>query len=225
MHERVLSVRWHTRGSFNVERRRAQYVDNTSWKQRDLRLAAFGPILVVAAGFLASIITGLFVFEAFLTQLYTGPGHQYVGFAPTILFMALVPRFLGYYQQLALRTTAWENHEHQSTHEAALTIKTFSLSAIVAYLNLALSAFVYVPFGPDVMAAVHRGLFKHTDHFLTQGVHAAAEGYAQMANATQATGKVADKGIWQADAVAARQKLNPSRLQDQMYAYTVTNQV
>jgi anoctamin-10 len=139
--------------------------------------------------------------------------------------MALVPRFLALYQAAAVKTTAWENHQHQSTHEASLTIKTFSLSAIVAYLNLALSAFVYIPFGPDVMATVHRALFKHTDHPFTQGVHAAAEGYAQAANATQLGGKVADKGLWQADAVQARGKLNPSRLQDQMYAYTVTNQV
>jgi anoctamin-10 len=83
--ERVLSVRWSTRGSFSVERRRAQYVGNTSWQARELRTAASVPLILLAAGFLACLLTGLFVFEAFLSQLYTGPGHQYIVSALHIL--------------------------------------------------------------------------------------------------------------------------------------------
>ena len=33
------------------------------------------------------------------------------------------------------------------------------------------------------------------------------------------------KGFWETDGMNAREKLNPSRLQDQMFAFTVTNQV
>jgi anoctamin-10 len=58
--------------------------------------------------------------------------------------MVLVPRFMALYQSAAVKLTWWENHARQSTHEASLTVKTFSLSAIVAYLGLALSAFVCV---------------------------------------------------------------------------------
>ena len=76
--------------------------------------------------------------------------------------MALVPRVLSIYQTYAVRLTNWENHAHQSTHDSSLTIKTFSLSAIVAYLGLALSAFVYVPFGEEVMTFVQVYLF-HRD--------------------------------------------------------------
>lgn len=39
-------------------------------------------------------------------------------------------------------------------------------------------------------------------------------------NAKPATG-----GVWMTDVSGAKKKLNPSRLQDQMFAYTVTNQI
>jgi len=71
------------------------------------------------------------------------------------LFVASVPQILAVYRNLAHRLTNWENHAHQSTHDASLTIKTFALSAIVAYLGLSLSAFLYVPFGPFLMGYVH----------------------------------------------------------------------
>jgi anoctamin-10 len=150
--------------------------------------------------------------------------------------MALVPRFMALYQAAALKLTHWENHAHQSTHEASLTLKTFSLSAVVAYLGITLSAFVYVPFGGDVMARVQTFLFRHSDHPIAAGTHTAAKGYATIASsvlnttAMNATGPAFDgskplnRGLWEADALNARARLNPARLQDQMFAFTVTNQ-
>jgi anoctamin-10 len=38
-------------------------------------------------------------------------------------------------------------------------------------------------------------------------------------------GKRPGPGVWMTDVSTARRKLNPSRLQDQMFAYTVTNQI
>lgn len=102
-----------------------------------------------------------------------------------------------------MRLTNWENHKHQSTHDASLTIKRFALSAIVAYLGLGLSAFVYVPFGQKVMALVHFFL----DQQFVQGE------------------KGDQSELWQHELVDAKAKLNSSRLQNQMYAYTVTNQI
>ncbi|EIN09636.1 DUF590-domain-containing protein [Punctularia strigosozonata HHB-11173 SS5] len=232
--ERRLSVRWSTRGSFNVEKRRADYQPNFPWWKRDLRAVASVPVILLFAGVLASLLTGIFVFEAFVTQIYTGPGHQYISLAPTVLFVALVPRVLGLYHALAARFTQWENHAHQSTHQASLTLKTFSLSAIVAYLGLALSAFVYVPFGGEVMGHVHTYLFHKAHEPASSATHAAASAYASVAqgepqnvafNTTRSAKDALDHGLWEADAVRARGKLNPSRLQDQMFAYMVTNQV
>jgi anoctamin-10 len=76
--ERRLSVRWSTRGSFKVEKRRADYKPNFPWWTRELRALASVPVILLFAGVLGSLLTGIFVFEAFVTQIYTGPGHQYI---------------------------------------------------------------------------------------------------------------------------------------------------
>ncbi|CAL1715387.1 unnamed protein product [Somion occarium] len=239
--QRVLSVRWGTLGSFRVEKRRAHYKPIAWWK-RDLRMITSIPVILFFAAILAVLLTGIFVFEAFVTQLYTGPGHRLIGFSPTILFMAIVPRFLGIYNNYAIRLTNWENHSRQSTHDASLTIKTFSLSAIVAYLGLALSAFVYVPFGEEVMTFVQTYLFHRntpfragakswaSSIFSTFGAGptatAVADAPEKLANVT--TDEIRNqtaKGFWETDSINARSKLNASRLQDQMFAFTVTNQV
>lgn len=149
--------------------------------------------------------------------------------------MALVPRVLSIYQTYAVRLTNWENHAHQSTHDSSLTIKTFSLSAIVAYLGLALSAFVYVPFGEEVMTFVQVYLF-HRD---TASRESSVKSWTSTvlstlgANPTASlageklkdVGNQTAKKLWETDNGNARSKLNPSRLRDQMFAFTVTNQV
>jgi len=108
----------------------------------------------------------------------------------------------------------WENHAHQSTHDSSLTIKTFALSAIIAYLGLSLSAFVYVPFGEAIMATVHMTLFaektESTDHTTTttSAIYTGAEKVESTLHASHFASK-----------------LDASRLQNQMFAYTVTNQI
>lgn len=75
--QRILSVRWGTKGSFRVEKRRAQFQPIAWWK-RDLRMIASLPVITLFAMVLAVLLTGIFVFEAFVTQLYTGPGHKVI---------------------------------------------------------------------------------------------------------------------------------------------------
>jgi hypothetical protein len=45
---------------------------------RELRVLASVPVILLFAGILAALLTGIFVLEAFVTQLYTGPGHKYI---------------------------------------------------------------------------------------------------------------------------------------------------
>ncbi|KAJ7644183.1 calcium-activated chloride channel-domain-containing protein [Roridomyces roridus] len=210
--ERILSLRFGTRGSARVERRRAQYIEGFPWWRRELRQIASLPVLALFGAVLVSILTGIFAFEAFVTQLYTGPGHQFISFSPTVLFVALVPRLLAVYHSVAARFTAWENHAHQSSHAASLTLKTFALSALVAYMGLALSAFVYVPFGEGIMRAVQVLLFR-----------GAVVG--DITGDSKINGTVPTQSMWNLDTSVAGQKLNAGRLEDQMFAYTVTNQV
>ncbi|KAH9921713.1 DUF590-domain-containing protein [Epithele typhae] len=226
--QRKLSVRWGTKGSFRVEKRRAQH-HNLSWWQKDLRALASLPVMLFFASVLVLILTGIFIFEAFVTHLYNGPGHQLIGVSPTIIFAALVPQILGVYHSYAVSLTNWENHAHQSTHEASLTVKTFSLSAIVAYLGIALSAFVYVPFGEEMMVLVQHYLF-HSDPkskvWLARMFSALPANITAAFNSTKpASSGPPSNSFWESDSVSARTKLNPKRLQDQMFAFMVTQQI
>ncbi|KAH9933479.1 DUF590-domain-containing protein [Fomitopsis serialis] len=226
--QRILSVRWRTRGSFRVEKRRAQYVP-ISWWKKDLRMLAGLPVIMLFAAVLAALLMVVFVFEAFITMLYTGPGNRFVSFAPTIIVSVLVPRFLSIYHRYAVSFTNWENHGHQSSHDASLTLKSFTLAGIVDYLGLALSAFVYVPFGEETMAFIQRMIEKDsaTHRNLTSTLYSAT---AKFASASASAGADADgtagkaRSFWEMDVMSARNKLSPTRLQDQMFAITVTNQ-
>jgi anoctamin-10 len=61
-----------------------------------MRIVASVPVIVMFASILAALLTGIFVIEAFVTQLYTGPGHKYVVSHDTsmIIFNALTYRHL-----------------------------------------------------------------------------------------------------------------------------------
>ena len=76
--ERILGLRFGTRGSFKVEKRRPQYKPGMTWWARELRILATIPIILIWAGILAALLTAIFVFEAFITTLYQGPGKQIV---------------------------------------------------------------------------------------------------------------------------------------------------
>ncbi|KAH9010882.1 DUF590-domain-containing protein [Lactarius pseudohatsudake] len=167
---------------------------------RELKVLVSVPVIALFASVLAVLLTAIFVFEAFVTTLYAGPGHRYISFAPTIIFAIAIPRFLAIYRARAQRLTQWENHKHQSAFDASLTTKTFALSSIVAYLGLALSAFVYVPFGETAIS--------HAQRFLSL----TPETVFSAATLNDGAGK----GLFVSDQSAARAKLNPSRLQGQM---------
>ncbi|KAG8991194.1 hypothetical protein FRB94_012697 [Tulasnella sp. JGI-2019a] len=208
--ERSLSVTWGSYGCSRVEVRRSEFrgagdashVSDDSafpWWKRELRVLGGLPVIAFFAAALTALLTLIFVVEAFVTQLYTGPGVQYVGLVPTGMFILLVPRLVGFYQQYATSMSNWENHVHQSSFNDSLALKTFALSNIVAYGGLYLSAFVYVPFGEQIMAIVQATLF-------TQQEKSAG---AQKVTAIH----------------EAKKALNPDRLKNQVFAYLVTNQV
>lgn len=135
-------------------------------------------------------------------------------FVPTLVFTAIIPQFLEIYRRYAQRLTQWENHEHQSSFDASLTTKSFVLSSIVSYLGMALSAFIYVPFGETVMNSVQ--------HFLS--LTSSTVSSLASSGVDHATEK-AGRALFVSDANTAHAKLSGSRLQKEMFAYMVTNQV
>lgn len=78
LQERILSVRWCTRGSFRVEKRRADYIPGFPWWRKEARKMASIPVILLFAVVLAVVLTGVFILEAFVTELYEGPGRRIV---------------------------------------------------------------------------------------------------------------------------------------------------
>lgn len=87
--EKELSVRWGTLGSFRAEKRRPQFrADKRTsgedlsqafpWWKRELRIISSLPIILFFAAVLAALLTAIFILEAFVTQFYQGPLHEYI---------------------------------------------------------------------------------------------------------------------------------------------------
>ena len=115
---------------------------------------------------------------------------------------------LGIYRLIAIRSTNFERHNASSTYAYSLAIKRFALSTIISYLGVALSAFVYMPFGQEVLGLLHLQLFT----FDLMGM----------------TGSLVGEGeelLWEHDLFQASTKLNSTRLQTQMFAFLVTAQL
>ncbi len=65
--------------AMEVETLRAEYDPKGDiWWKRELKLIASIPIIALFAVGLSVLITFIFVFEAFVGQLYAGPGHQHI---------------------------------------------------------------------------------------------------------------------------------------------------
>ena len=93
-------------------------------------------------------------------------------------------------------------------------------------MGIALSAFVYVPFGEGVMCSVQSWLFNETVTAWSGGFAVSLRNMFKGTIATSfSAGGKQYAGIWDVDQTHVGAKLNPGRLKDQMFAYTVTGQV
>lgn len=96
VHERILALRWGTTNSYLVEKRRAQYrkeggaagatgpvsesriEGGNGWWKREVKILASVPIIMAFSMILFLLLTAIFVLEAFVAQLYTGPGQKLI---------------------------------------------------------------------------------------------------------------------------------------------------
>ncbi|KAJ3747731.1 calcium-activated chloride channel-domain-containing protein [Lentinula detonsa] len=194
--ERRVALKYGVRGATKVEKTRVQNIyRDVPAWKREIRILASVPVILGFAALLAVLMTGIFFLEEFCEHFYTGPGQTYISYTPTILYAILVPHLISFFQSCAERFASWENHTHHSTHDASVTLKTFIFTALVAYLSLTLTALVYVPFG-DAMVKIAMEWFGANGSFDS----ILSEGRAEL-------------------------KLDRSRLEEQMFAYTVTNQI
>lgn len=227
--ERKLAVRWGVRGCENVAvgRLRPEYVANlgvgtaTDGQQgtaavdvihqgddlkRDVKVAASVPVIALCGVGLGCVLMGIFVLEAFVSEVYEGVGKEIVPLIPTAMFVLVVPQIMAQYQRLAKAFVHWEDHPTPVGAEKSLTGKTFAMNGIVAYLGLFLSAYVYVPFGPFIMQYVQQRLSGYSGEKIQ---------FAESAEKAKLGPKTSGE---------KQHSIKAGRLKGQMYAYTVTNQ-
>lgn len=214
--ERKLAVRWGTLGCGDVESRRLGFKPNRvevdkvtgeeaeifEWWRRELRVAGNIPAVLFFAALLGLTLTTMFVTEVFVTKLYDGPGKGLVPFIPTALFSVCIPSIMAAWQATAHGLTNWENHFSQRDFNWSMTVKMFALQAFVAYGALTLSAFIYIPFGQDLM-----------DWIVSRGYFAGSIANAIHAGTLQ---RRSDGGI--------QFEINPDRMHRQLFAVLTTSQ-
>ncbi|KAG5926749.1 hypothetical protein E4U42_002985 [Claviceps africana] len=159
-----LSIRWKVRGVNKVKVNRPSFkyekiiVDENGrtkhyfpkWKQISRQLLQI-PFILLSTLALGLIICAFFVVEVLICETYEGP-HQFIlEYVPTILLAVCIPRISSALEGVATALTEYENHRTADDHEMSLTLKLFVLSIITNYLPILLTAFVYVPFGDEII--------------------------------------------------------------------------
>jgi hypothetical protein len=125
-----------------------------------------------------------------------------------MIFAASAAIVLGIYRFIAIRSTDFEQHGTDSAYTYSLTIKRFVLSTIVSYFGIALSTFIYMPFGQEILGLLHLQLFT-----------------ADLVGTTGSLTGEEEELLWEHDLFKASTKLNNTRLQTQMFAFLVTAQL
>lgn len=163
--ETDLSQRWDVKGVGRLKVNRKQYVwekevtDPISgqvkhvfpgWKQftRQLLLVPFASVASIALG---ALIVASFASEVFISEVYDGPFKEYLEFVPTVLFSLSLPAITSFLTRVATRLTDYENYRTQDQYDLAQTQKEFVMNFITSFLPTILTAYVYVPFGKQIV--------------------------------------------------------------------------
>lgn len=179
-----LAARWNVRNCSKMEHQRAAYTAGAipqrpnyeSMSSKMSRLSRLSrellvvPFALVAATFLALVLTGLLATEVFIGEVYDGPLKSILTFTPTVLFSILVGPFSAIYMRAAKRLTLFENHETDASHSAAITRKTFVLNFMTSYTALFLTLYIYLPFGHIIVPQLD--IFGFTTTYSAYGVSA-----------------------------------------------------
>ncbi|KAF9976685.1 hypothetical protein BGZ73_008082 [Actinomortierella ambigua] len=109
------------------------------------------PVVVGGALALAMVITSVFAIEVFLTLYYEGPWKEILVFFPLVLYSLAIPNVAAVCKAVAKRLTDYENHETYGSYDYHLMQKVFIFNALTSYMSILLTAYVYIPFGPQVI--------------------------------------------------------------------------
>ncbi|PQK16217.1 hypothetical protein BB8028_0006g05380 [Beauveria bassiana] len=159
-----LSIRWDVRGIHKTKVNRPEFKYEKiikdahgreihyfpKWKHMTRQLVQI-PFIAVATVALGAIICAVFGVEVLISETYTGPHQFYLEYLPTIILAVAIPFLNSSLEGIAETLTAFENHRTADAHEVSYTQKLFILSIITNYLPILLTAFVYIPFGHEII--------------------------------------------------------------------------
>lgn len=207
------AIRWGVRGVSKIERKRPTFQYEKEVKdpvtgevqqvfpatKRLQRQVLIAPFAVLATVLLGSLIAVAFGIEIFISEIYDGPLKSILTFLPTILLTTGLPLLTNILTMIATKMSDYENYETDSAYERSMTEKIFVLNFITSYLPVFLTAFVYIPFGTVIVP--YLDIFRLT-------VKPFAENEKQMRVPS-----------------SSQFNINPSRLRNQVFYFTVTAQI
>ena len=119
-----------------------------------MRQLASIPFALAALIVLGAITTGVFGIELFLSHVYSGSYKAWLEYLPTVLLALGLPYIREWMERMAVKLAEHENWRTQDRYEMSLTLKVFVLNFITSYLPILLSAFLYIPFGDNILSSI-----------------------------------------------------------------------
>lgn len=69
-----------------------------------------------------------------------------------VLYSLAIPNVAAICKSVSYRLTEYENYETRGSHEYHLMQKVFIFNALTSYMSILLTAYVYIPYGPQVIS-------------------------------------------------------------------------
>ncbi|CAO3563241.1 unnamed protein product [Mortierella alpina] len=164
--EKKLALLWGVRHVSKTEMRRPFFKGDTEiedpitgevlpffspWKRWSRKVAGI-PVVIGGALALSTVITAVFAIEVFLTIYYDGYLKEILIYAPMVLYSLAIPNVAAICKSVSKRLTDYENYETHASYEYHLMQKVFIFNALTSYTSILLTAYVYIPFGPEVIS-------------------------------------------------------------------------
>jgi len=162
-------VRWGMTGVSSVSERNSHFTPRTkslspitgmeeevfeNWR-RDVRHMLCIPVTILFLVLLVSTMAAIFLFQVVVDEVYDGPAKSFVTLIPTILFSTCIPLIQSAWRMTAQMMTNFENHATVHRFQSSLTSKIFGMQSVVTYGILALTAYIYMPFGEYLIIQLH----------------------------------------------------------------------
>ncbi|KAG0018909.1 hypothetical protein BGZ81_010031, partial [Podila clonocystis] len=163
--EQELALWWGVRNVSKTEMRRPSFKGDTvavdpvtgemtpffsPYKRWTRKLAGL-PVILGGALALAAVITTVFGIEVFFTIYYDGYMKEVLIYVPMILYSLAIPNVAAICKSVSKQLTEYENYETRGSHEYHLMQKVFIFNALTSYMSILLTAYIYIPFGPQMI--------------------------------------------------------------------------